>query len=111
MLFLLGAAVPLHGQEDLAPGRPGTHARQAGSTKQKYYGVNWRSDLQTIQPLTATWESPLAQQGQFEAAAAEYRKSLTLCPKQPEVAFDLGWPSLSKDIPPRQSRCSKPWSS
>ena len=89
VLFLLGAAVPLHGQDDLA--RQAVELMQAG----RFHDAEmlWRQ-LQARSPNDPAIHSnlgvTLAQQGQFDAATAEYRKALSLSPRQPEVAFDLG---------------------
>jgi len=57
-----------------------------------------RSDVASIgkaiseQPrhTIANWAWPSHRQGQLEPATVEYRKSLALNPRQPEVAFNLG---------------------
>src|SRR6202453_814564 len=89
LLFLLAAAIPLHGQDDLA--KQAVELMQGG----KFHDAEilWRQ-LEARHPNDPTIHSnlgvTLAQQGQFEAATAEYRKALRLSPGQPEVGFDLG---------------------
>ena len=88
-LCLFWAAIPLHGQNDLA--RQASELMQAG----KFHDAEllWRQ-LEQQDPKNASIHSnlgvALAQQGQFDAATAEYRKSLALKPHQPEVVFNLG---------------------
>ena len=56
----------------------------------KYCGVNWKNAIRTTPLSIATWESPLHSKASSKPATDEYRKSLALSPKQPEVAFNLG---------------------
>src|SRR6266436_5253977 len=89
LLFLAGAVLPIHAQNDLA-----LQASELMRTG-KFHDAEllWRQ-LEQQHPKDALIHAnlgvALAQQGKLETAAAEYRKSLALKPAQPEVAFNLG---------------------
>jgi Flp pilus assembly protein TadD len=80
LLILLGTAVPLHGQDGLA--RQAVELMQAGRFHEAE--ILWRQ-LQVRSPNYPAIHNnlgvTLAQARAFEAAAAEYRKSLSLSPK------------------------------
>ncbi len=90
LLFLLWAVIPLHGQDDAGEARLWTSCKRASFMMLKCCGANWKSAIRTTPTIHSNLGVALAQQGQFEPATVEYRKSLALNPRQPEVAFNLG---------------------